>query len=224
MIVLVLACAMALDDYGDMKIFRDPELTPAQQEIKSITDEVLAMKPERFSLTYWDVATSVPPQEIHDRLQATAASALLLDEGESLSARQPNDYWPDLKLNASAETLKWVSMRAWGWEYEKVRINPEGPNVPPYDVLTFPGQTDWSRQLDICLGYANEQQTAHLTVSSSTSSMRAGQTPMLSRDVHAMAYAETGYEGHNQNLIQATEADIIAFGGICRYILQNKAA
>lgn len=205
------------------EILRDPDLTPGQHEIKNITDEILRQKPAGYTMTYWDIATTVGPQEVLDKLSATAAGQLVLAEGESLSAPHPNEHWPDLQLYATRAALKWVSLRAWGWEYEKVRIDPEGPSSPPYDILTFPGETDWSRQLDISLGYANDEQSAHVTVSSHTSSLRAGQTPSLSRDVHTMAYAETGYEGHNQKFLeQVTEEDVLAFTGICRYLLNNQ--
>lgn len=205
------------------EVMRDPELTPGQQEVKSICDEILSQKPTGYMMTYWDISTNVDPHRVLDKVKATAAGQLLFLEGEPLSAPQPNEHWPDLQLYATRAALKWVSLRAWGWEYEKVRTDPDGPSSPPYDILTFPGETDWSRQLDISLGYANDVQTAHVTVTSHTSSLRAGQTPSLSRDVHAMAYAETGYEGHNQKFLeQVTDEDVLAFTGICRYILQNR--
>jgi hypothetical protein len=202
----------------------EPELTPAQLEVKSLADEILSHKPENFDLTFWNYATDIDPHEVEMKLRQIAAGSLLLGEGESLSAPNTDRYWPELDLFATKATLKAVSLRAWGWEWEKHRRDPSGPTTPPFDIISFPGEKDWARQLDISLHYDNGRNTASQAITTYTASERAGITPTLSRDVHAMAYAETGYEGHNQKFLEIVgEEDVLAFTGICRHLFEHPA-
>lgn len=203
--------------------YPDAELTPAQQAVKTVADGILALKPEGNPLTTWSVATLIAPYEVRDRLALTKAGSLMLQTGDSLSAPQPNDYWPDIHLYVSDETLTGVSLRAWGWQFEKYRIDPAGSQSPPYDVISFPGEYDWARRLDIALHYSDSRRTATQTLRTYTSSHNSGNTPSLSRDVYTMEYAETGYEGHNQAFLETVvEEDILAFTGLCRQLLEHR--
>ena len=177
---------------------KDPELLSCQAEIKWLCDEVLALKPERIRLTHWDIPVQVDPEEVQQRLRDSSINDLVLKNGDTLSSPTKSKYHPELNLFVGKAQLESVTMRAWGWEYDKQRIDPNGPKKPPYSVIEYPGEKDWTRQLDISLHYTNGQQIASQTITIQTDSMHAGEVPSISRDVSAMAYAEMGYEGHNQ--------------------------
>lgn len=176
----------------------DPEFLACQVEMKKLCDEILALKPERIQLTYWDVAAQVDPVAVQQQLRESAFGDLMLHDGDTLSSPSPSEHHPDLNLFVGQAQLQAVTVRAWGWEYDKHRIDPKGPDKPPYDVIEYPGEKDWTRQLDVSLHYTNGKQTASQTVTIQTGSMHAGELPSASRDVSASAYAEMGYEGHNQ--------------------------
>ena len=89
-----------------------------------------------------------------------------------------------------------VELRVWEWEFDKCRSDPKGPSRPPYEVLTYPGEKDWTRRLDVRLWHAGSGREAAQEVGVTTSSARA-EMPYFERNVVAPAYAETGYEGHS---------------------------
>jgi hypothetical protein len=199
----------------------DPELTTGQVALKALTDEVLALKPKN-PLTFWDVGTSLTPQEVERLLAESPMQELMLEDGKTLSDPHGGPYHNNLDLYIGRAELGAVTLRAWGWEYDKYRVNPATPE-PPYDIIGYPEEKDWSRQLDINLHYSNRLQTATQTFTASTSSDRAGSPPWLSRDVTAQAYAEMGYEGHNQKFnYDAVDEEVLAFLGICRQIFDNR--
>ncbi|HSH18458.1 MAG TPA: hypothetical protein VK978_03670 [Candidatus Saccharimonadales bacterium] len=79
-------------------------------------------------------------------------------------------------------------------------------------MIAYPGELDWTHQLDVKLWYSNGKNTACQTVTAFTSSTSTGELPLMSRDVSAAAYAETGYEGHNQSELRATsDEEVLEF-------------
>jgi hypothetical protein len=132
-------------------------------------------------------------------------------------------YFPELNLFVGNSPLVGVDMRVWGWEYEKRRIDPTGPTEPPYKIVEYPGEKDWIRQIDIRLWYGDAQHSACQEVSVSTSSEREGAVPSISRDVVAPAYAETGYEGHNQRALRTTtDHQVLEFVALARDLLAQR--
>lgn len=189
---------------------QDPELLPCQVQIKDLCNEILALKPEQNDLTFWDIRSKADGEEVQERLRVSSLADLMLKDGDTLSLPESNEHYPDLGLYVGKVALVGVSVRAWGWDYDKHRIDPNGPEEPPYKIIYYPGEQDWTRQLDISLHYSNENQSARQTITTQTGSRNAGNLPSVSRDVYAMAYAETGYEGHNQlwrSAINASEVD-----------------
>lgn len=203
----------------------DPELLGCQINIKSLCDDVLALKPEGSPLTFWEVSGDVEPETILEKLRnIRSLGRILLYEGESLSAPSGGERYPDLGIFATNAILRAVSIRAWGWEDDKWRINPGGPDKPPYDVIRYPGEKDWIRQSDIVITYSDGKQSAIETISIYTGSRIAGTLPSFTRDVWAMEYAETGYEGHNKKSIKPEdEAEIEEFIDIAKSISKPAA-
>lgn len=201
---------------------QDPELLLCQVQIKTLCDEILAHMPEQYLLTFWDIHAKADGNDIQEKLRASSIGDLLLKDGDTLSAPGNHEYYPDLRLYVGKAALIGVSVRAWGWEYDKHRINPNGPDKPPYDIIYYPGEQDWTRQLDISLHYSNGNQAASQTVTTQTGSSSAGHLPSVSRDVSAMAYAETGYEGHNQAWRNAqSTSEIEDFVALAKDVIEN---
>ena len=200
---------------------QDPELLPCQVEIKTLCDEILALKPEKNPLTFWDIRTKADASTIQEKLRESSIGDILLKDGDTLSVPGNHEHYPDLGLYVGRSALVGVNVRAWGWEFDKHRIDPNGPNKPPYDIVFYPGEQDWTRQLDISLFYSNESQTASQRITTQTGSTSAGQLPSVSRSVSAMAYAETGYEGHNQVWRDARDAsEVEEFVALARQLTE----
>jgi hypothetical protein len=202
----------------------DPPLTASQERLKALGDEVLAFKPEGADITFWPMSSRINPHDTQSRLRAATFGGLLLKDGDSLSSPTPSDYHPELGLFVGQATLVGVGITAWGWEYDKVRIFSDTPDQPPpYEVVRYPGEKDWARQIDLDLFYKGEIHSATQSVTTSTSSMRSGITPSISRDVRAMSYAETGYEGHNQVYRENfTEDDVLSFLTIASEVFDQR--
>lgn len=186
---------------------QDPELLTCQADMKNLCEEILVLKPEHIQITYWDVLVETDANALQQRMRDSRFGDLLLKDGDTLSYPTPNNYYPDLNLYVGQAAIKAVFLRAWKWEFDKYRINPEGPTKPPYDIIRYPGEKDWQHQLDICLHYSNDGSSATQKITMQTDSMSAGHLPSISRDVSAMAYAEQGYEGHNQEYRQCKDAE-----------------
>jgi hypothetical protein len=176
----------------------DPELLPCQTALKNFCDDILRLKPEGLIINFWEIGSSIDPEYVQQRLRSSRIGDLLLRDGDSLSWPGEDDYYPDLGLYIGSAALDDVSVRAIGKEYDKARPDPNGPKEPPFKVLTYPGEKDWVRQLDIRLHYSERDVTATQSVTTRTSSDKAGLLPSLSRDVASAAYASHSYEGHNQ--------------------------
>ncbi len=175
----------------------EERLSTGQRAVKQFTDRALALKARNNPLTFVDFAVRADAADVERRLRATEVGDLMLPDGASLSAANGGDYYPDLNLHIGTARVRGVGIRVWGWEYDKYRIDPNGPQQPPYAILTYPGEKDWARQVDIRIWYDNGKDYACQELTLSTSSTAYG-PPSVSRDVSVPAYAETGYEGHNQ--------------------------
>lgn len=174
----------------------DPPLLPLQLAVKSACDDILKLKHVKSQLSFITIPSTLDPGDIQERLRASGIGDLMLRDGDSLSAVGDGGYHEDLELYVGGSNLIAVEVRAWGWTFAKYRINPDGPQQPPYDVLTYPGEKDWSRKLDVRLWYSNAKHSAAQEIGVTASSLRS-EVPSFERNVVALAYAETGYEGHN---------------------------
>ena len=198
---------------------QDPELLECQIAIKDICDTVLSKKPKGDIFTFWDIDNDEDPYEVQEKLMSIGMGDLLLKDGDSLSSHD-SEYYPDLDLRIGSAKLIGTSVRAWGSEYPKKRRGDVGP---PYEVFSYPGENDWRRQLDIILVYSNGKELAQQTISVQTSSSQAGRLPHVYRDVWAAAYAETGYEGHDQIYRNAkNDEEVYEFLAIASELISSK--
>lgn len=176
----------------------DPEYLQCQRDIVSLSEEIFALKPDEYQISFWNLRVDVDPTDTQNMLQTGSFSDLMLMEGDSLSLPQSHPHFPELNLFVDETNLVGVSIRVWKWEYDKFRIDPNGPQEPPYEVIEWPGEKDLQYELDILLHYHKDENTASQIMSIQTGSLSAGKLPTMSRDVYSNEYAETGYEGHNQ--------------------------
>jgi hypothetical protein len=201
---------------------KDPELLKSQEFIKSLSESILEYK-KYSALTFADLLTSVTADEVYNKLLASSIGEIMLKDGESLSASKVNDRYPELGLIIGKAELVAVNLRAWGWYDDKHRIDKNGPDTPPYDIIDYPGEKDWIHQLDISFWYSNGKTEAQQTLSAYTSSLSAGRLPTLTRDVYAPAYFETGYEGHNMvNKQVQNENEVFEFVNIAQKLFDNR--
>ena len=149
------------------------ELTPARAAVKRMADNMLRYKRPGSPLTYVDFHPKANAIEIERRLKSCSFGGLMLDHGDSLSMQPTDEQYPDLNLYAVPEQLKDVSLRVYGM-----------------------GGADgsWLREIVIGLWYVNGDQVACQEVVIHVSS--GGRGVALARDLLAIQYAETGYEGH----------------------------
>lgn len=202
---------------------QDPELMACQLEFKKICEEILVLRPEGLAITYWGFQSNLDPVAIQDRLRQSTFTGLLLADGDSLSAPNPGVHQPDINLYVGPDTLNRLSITAWLWEYNKIRIDPNGPEKPPFDIIKYPGEKDWTHQLDINLHYKDPIHTATQKISMQTGSLYSGELPSISRDVSSMSYAEQGYEGHNQvGGIVNNEEEVIMYLGLVRELFEAR--
>ena len=198
---------------------QDTELNATQIATKELADEILALKPERL-LTSVITSVSTEPNEVLERLQRTSASELLLGEGESLSAVSPSDYQPDLGLFVGEAKLTHVEIAAAGWDYDKVRKHPDTE-----EFIEFPGEQDWLRQVSVRLWYAQDGRRAFQKLTLQAQSGVGEAYPKLFRDVYTPAYAEMGYDGHNQvHQTMMAEEDVTAYLDLVRGLLEDRQA
>jgi hypothetical protein len=161
---------------------------------------------------------------VQARLRASSLGDLMLKDGDSLSAPPSNDYHPDLNLYVGQARLVGVGVRAWGWEHDKYRIDPNGPDKPPYDIIDYPGEKDWAHKLGIRLWYSNGRHKACQKLIAHTSS-NDSELPQVWRDVLSPAYAEMGYDGHNQVDREATsDEEVLEFVNLARELFDQRVA
>jgi len=204
---------------------QDPELTPSQLAVKELCDDILSLRSEPVDLTCEGFATRLDPEEVQQRLRDSSLGDLMLKDGDSLSAMQTDDYQPELGLFVGQAKLLHAQVVAWGWDYDKRRVDPSGPDKPPYTIIGYPGEKDWIHQLDVSLWYSNEEHEASQTVTAYTTSASAGTLPSMLRDVVAPAYAEQGYEGHNQVSRPAhSDDEVLAFVALARELFDARIA
>lgn len=129
------------------------ELLPCQLEVRQLCQEILALKPDRYLINYWDIPVEADPDAVEAKMRTLGLDDIMLQDGDTLSYPEPNPYRPDLGLFIGEAKLEGVTVRALGLEYDKFRFNPYAPKTSPHEVIEYPGEKDWLHHLDIKLHY-----------------------------------------------------------------------
>lgn len=171
----------------------DYELTQLEVDAIALADELLKKKPEGSPITFVDIVLQGDHDQMLAEIQQSPYGQLLATPDEQLAIDSKGEHYPILDVRKENGRLVGVGLRVWGWEHEKVRYtNPEKKN-PPFKYKKYPGEKDKTRQLEIAMSYQVGRQTVTEEISlyfGTATNMRAHS------QLHMMAYAETGYEGH----------------------------
>lgn len=233
---------MAIEDYGveagmygaahmrpeimDLYEEYDSRLTDTETSCIALADELLALKEESSPLTFIDICVDMPAADVLRKMQAIKAGELLTNDDEQLAIESNGEYYPILDMKKENADLVGVGLRVWGWDHDKYIYVDSNNEERDYkrDLLVYPaGEKSAQRQLEVTFAYCNRlpanDGSNHFNESISlTINQFSGSS--LSRSVQAMAYAETGYEGHlHANLKHIQEADIAAFGDLVAEIV-----
>jgi len=178
----------------------DPAFLESQIAFKKLSDEMLAHKPNPH-LSDFSFKVSADPASTLERLSRSSLSDMLLQPGDSLCVSQPDSHYEDLGLIVGETPLLKVVISHGDWTYPKTRqILIDPPQIPPYRVVEYPGETDWHRQIGIQFWYGTEHgNKAFQSLLIYDSSDSAGKLPLLTRFLYSPQYAETGYEGHEHS-------------------------
>jgi hypothetical protein len=196
-------------------------LTPGQTELKSLADQMLSENPRGGKAAYQGFRIGADPQQVEQRLRSSSFGGLLLKEGASLAGSDGEINF-DLDLVAGDAELVAVELCARGGEFPKVRASAQTA-LNPSKIVEFPGQQDWTRQIDIRLWYRSGDQVACQELSLFTSSLDEGYEPTLTRDVVSLTYEELGYEGLNAAMFEgATNRQIREFLQVARQLFEQR--
>jgi hypothetical protein len=194
---------------------QQPEILPSQLAVKQLADEMLELRRPDVDMSIMRLNVDIPPAELESLLSSYSFSDLLLKEGDSLSADPPDKYWTDLNLYIGQAKPFATEIRAWGADMDsEQKLVILGGDEP---VMI------WGRQLEVKVWYTNGDQTAGQAIGVQTWSYH-GDTPRFHRSVSAPAYAEMGYEGHNNKVRDAeNEQEVLDFTELVRRLFEKRA-
>lgn len=206
---------------SELYVQPDRLISKSQRAVRKLTNDMLAST--KLSSAYDSkIIPIINPLSVVADLEATPLQSLLLQEGESLSAEQPNGRYHDLKLLVSPITLASAALQVERFTKPKYGVMPlmaGGAN----ELSFHPGKLEIDNEVSIRLRYTNGNSRADQIISAIDLSDSAGDIATLARKVWSIDYAESGYERHNRlELSPPSEDAVIAFIGICRNILKNK--
>ena len=178
----------------------DHELSLAQTDFFALSDAILEHRNPEHRLTYVDMVVEGDPGDVYREVGSTRVGSVLTGAHEQLAFASDGEHYPVLDLRKENSALVGVSIRAWGWDYDKIRYTDkdraEITYPRPYKV--YEGQNDIARQLDVAFHYDCEGHTFSESICMYGSSM-ASDNITVRNNVWIADYAETGYEGNGKN-------------------------
>ena len=180
----------------------DHELSPAQADFFALTDAILEHRDPDYRLTYVDMVVEGDVDVMYANIAASRAGGVLTGMDEQLAIASKGEYYPVLDLRKERSRLAGVSVRAWGWDYDKVRYTDTNqPAITyPRPFKIYDGSKDIARQLDITFHYDCDGHAFSESISMYGSSMTPDNISVRN-NVWIADYAETGYEGSGKNEI-----------------------
>ena len=209
-----------------MQEYEDNDPKPSQVVVSclALANILLEVKEPADRFTFVDIAIEDSPVTVLDKLRALSVGAILAGEDEQLAIESDGEYYPVLDMRKQNAKLVGVGLRAWGWDDAKYGFTKKvgEPYKYPKHALVYPSdEKSCTRQLELSFAYRNDQSTI-FTESISLYLSDSG-SATISSQVWAMAYAETGYEGHGGSSFQTpTDEDIAAFGDLIAEIVGNE--
>lgn len=170
----------------------DYELTQAQADAIALADELLKLKDEDSPLSCVDIVFESDDKEMLAEIEIGPFAGLLAAADEQLAMPSDGSRHPKLDVRKENGRLIGIGLRAWGWcdeKWRRVDVDEEYPQ----GIKRYPGEVDKRRQLEIAMSYRVGRETVTEELS-----LHVGTTgyARISSQLHMIAYAETGYEGH----------------------------
>ena len=186
----------------------DHQLRPIQKKFIDAVDQMLALKEEGSTWSFIDLRCVKGFNEAIELVQSCdELSEVLSGHDEQLAIETDGEYYPVFDVTKASSSPVGISLRAWGWEDEKVRYKRgEGNTLEGY--IVYEGEKDHTRELDISFHYRQGKEHIVETVSLYGSTMNQS-NPRLYSQIWMSAYAETGYEGHGGHSAGSTSDETI---------------
>lgn len=171
--------------------------------------------------SFVNVMVDVSPDTVLSKLEAISAGSILASANEQLAIESDDKYYPIVDIRKQNANLIDVGVRVWGWDDKKyVYTNEEGEACKyPQHFLMYPSdEKNISRQIDLSFAYVGKD-SGRFTESVSLN-LKADGSVAINTNIFAMAYAETGYEGHKRTSLDSpSEVDVAAFGDLIAEIV-----
>lgn len=184
----------------------------SQGRLMALADRLFARKPVDNPLHEYMVSLAGHPAEVRQRLAATALGTMLLPEGASLGLEDGGDYYPDIHMHIGTAALRRVGLVVSKFTYP--RHEKQGEEY----VQTG---TEALYDLTVRFAYYQGDEYAAEEVGMETATSRPGVTPFMYGNVWALAYAETGYEGHNMRQYKPSEAEALGALSVLESMVQD---
>jgi hypothetical protein len=185
----------------------DHELTSTQKKFIESVDEFLELKPEGSPLSFVNIACVKDFNVARDIVLSSQISQALAADDDQLAMESDGSYYPVLDVKKSNATFAGMSIRAWGWNDEKVRYTRDDDDKASGYII-YDGEKDQTRQLDISFHYQQGSGYIVETVSLYGSTMHQS-NPRLYSQIWMSAYAETGYEGHGGKSVNDPSDELV---------------
>jgi hypothetical protein len=186
----------------------DFELTQAQTDAIALTDELLKHKPEGSPLTFVDMVLTGDPDEMLADLREGPFGRLLAGKNKQLAWESDGSYYPVLDVRKKNAKFGGMGLRAWGWDYDKVRYTKKRKDGPPYEHKEYPGEKDKVRKLELSMSYIDDKERFSESVRLYVSGMQRDNI-VASSQVYMHAYMEQGYEGHGGKSMKSVSDEAV---------------
>ena len=178
----------------------DYELSQTQADFIALADAILEHRDPDYRLTYVDMVVEGDVDAIYTNIAASRIGSVLTRADEQLAIPSNGEHYPVLDLRKDHSALVGVSIRAWGWDYDKIRYTDtdrtEITYPRPYKI--YEDSSDVARQMDVTFHYDCDGHIFSESICMYGSSM-APDNITVRNNVWIADYAETGYEGNGKN-------------------------
>lgn len=186
----------------------DHQQTLSQKLFLETVDRFLTLKHAGSPLSFVDMACVTDFEESRAMVQTGQLHEVLAGDDEQLALASDGSYYPVLDATKANATFTGVSLRAWGWDDEKIRYKRDDDDKVAGYVI-YEGEKDRTRQLDISCHY--QQGDEHIVeIVSLYGSTSYRSNPRLYSQIWMSAYAETGYEGHGGKSVNEPTDELVA--------------
>lgn len=183
------------------------ELRPEMAAFITLADALLEHKTPDSRLSFVDIVAQAEQKDIIEEIRQMRIGELLLKDDEQMAIESDGSYYPQLDWRRQNSDLGTASVRAYGWQVDKVRYGDDSYKL-------YEGEHDKVRELSLCFHYlfSDEYAVEKLVLYGATSSRGL---PSISRSLYIPEYAESGYEGHDfKTLADVTSRDVLDFMNI----------